>query len=176
MTQEEKAKAYDEALKWMRELYPGLHGATKEDAEHYLPQLRESEDEKIRKELIEFIQWSEDRGMTRHDFHQAKRPAEWIDWLEKQKEQKPAEWSEEDEKMRNLAIEWAETMSGQCSFVDMDSMDFRKIATWLKSLRPSWKPSKEQMEALQRAIDACESEWAYQDDELRSLLNDLNKL
>ena len=48
MTIEEKARAYDKALKWMRELYPGLHGATKEDAEHYFPELRESEDERIR--------------------------------------------------------------------------------------------------------------------------------
>lgn len=57
MSIEEKAKAYDEALAWMRELYPGLHGATKEDAEHYFPQLRESEDEdeRTRKRLIEFI-------------------------------------------------------------------------------------------------------------------------
>ena len=52
------------------------------------------------------------------------------------------EWSEEDEKMRNLAIEWAETMSGQFSFVDMNPMDFRKIATWLKSLRPQPKQEK----------------------------------
>ena len=78
------------------------------------------------------------------------------------------EWSEEDEKMRNLAIEWAETMYGQFRFVDMGSTDFRKIVAWLKSLRPSWKPSEEQMKALQW--------WAYQDDELRSLLNDLKKL
>lgn len=61
------------------------------------------------------------------------------------------EWSEEDEKMRNLAIEWAETMSGQFSFVDMDSTDFCKIISWLKSLRPSWKPSEEQMKALLNA-------------------------
>ena len=38
-------KKYNEALAWMRELYPVLHGATKEDAEHYFPELRESEDE-----------------------------------------------------------------------------------------------------------------------------------
>ena len=67
-----------------------------------------------------------------------------------EEEQKPA-WSEEDEKMRNLAIEWAETMSGQFSFVDMGSTDFRKIVAWLKSLRPSWKPSEEQMDALAEA-------------------------
>lgn len=39
-----------------------------------------------------------------------------------------------------------------------------------------WKPTEAQIEALQHAIDACEDEWAYEDTELRSLLNDLKKL
>lgn len=53
-----------------------------------IPELTENEDDRIRKEIIDFIQWAEDRGMTRHDYHQAKRPAVWIAYLEKQKEQK----------------------------------------------------------------------------------------
>lgn len=80
MTQEQKAKKYDEALEWMRELYPGLHGATKKDAEHYFPELKESEDERVRKELIELIS-------CMHDADPRKKG--WLDWLEKQKEQKP---------------------------------------------------------------------------------------
>lgn len=56
------------------------------------------------------------------------------------------------------------------------AQDYKQAVENLLSLRPQWKPTEEQMEALQRAIDACESEWAYQDDELRSLLNDLKKL
>lgn len=52
------------------------------------PELRENEDERVRKEIIDFIQWAEERGMTRHDYHQAKRPSEWTAYLEKQKEQK----------------------------------------------------------------------------------------
>ena len=87
-------------------------------------------------------------------------------------EQKPA-WSEKDEKIRNLAIEWAETMSGQFSFVDMDSTDFRKIATWLKSLRPSWKPSGEQMRMLKCTIDYYDS---HAPKELVSLYEQLIKL
>lgn len=59
------------------------------------------------------------------------------------------EWSKEDGMIRNLAIEWAETMSGQFRFVDMESTDFRKIATWLKSLRPQpkqeWSEDDEMM-------------------------------
>ena len=43
---------YKKALKWMQGLYNGLHGATKEEAEKYFPELKESEDEIIRKGLI----------------------------------------------------------------------------------------------------------------------------
>jgi hypothetical protein len=87
------------------------------------------------------------------------------------------EWSGEDEKMRNLAIEWAETMSGQCSFVNMNPTDFRKIATWLKFLRPSWKPSDEQMEALNFAITYFIHDTSYKNPtELRELYDDLLKL
>ena len=53
MTQEDKAKAYDEALGWMREMYPCLTDSLREDAEHYFPELAESEDERIREELKE---------------------------------------------------------------------------------------------------------------------------
>lgn len=65
-----------------------------------IPELRESEDERIRKELIEFIKWSVDRHFMREDFHQAKRPSEWIAYLEKQKELTPADgWDYADKRM-----------------------------------------------------------------------------
>lgn len=80
-------KAYKAVLKtatqWIKD---GCTDKERICLESVFPELRESEDERIRKEIIEFIQWSEDRGMTRHDFHQAKRPSEWIAYLEKQKE------------------------------------------------------------------------------------------
>lgn len=78
-------KKYNEALAWMRELYPGLHGATKEDAEHYFPELLESEDERMRKELIEYLRGDLD-DITTDDTDR------WINWLERQKEQKPVEY------------------------------------------------------------------------------------
>ena len=46
--------AYNNALKWMSGLYPGLHGKTKEEAELYFPELKNLESEKIKKELIDF--------------------------------------------------------------------------------------------------------------------------
>lgn len=83
MNTEEKARAYDEALKWMRIIYPSLSGADKEDAEHFFPQLRESEDERIRKDIVAAVE-------MRGDLTQA-RKSEIYAYLEKQKERKPAE-------------------------------------------------------------------------------------
>lgn len=48
---------YEKALEWMKSIYPTLTGADKEDAEHYFPELKESEDEdeRIRKVLIHIV-------------------------------------------------------------------------------------------------------------------------
>lgn len=176
MSTEEKARAYDEALDRMKHvvIVPKNEKALQALKETIFPELSESEDERIRKEIINFL-----RSPFVTENITDEKIAPWLAYLEKQKEQehicdsaqyeegfktgleiglrkqkeqKPV-WSEEDEKMRNLAIEWAETMSGQFRFVDMDSTDFRKITTWLKSLRPSWKPSEEQMTMLRAIIN-----------------------
>ena len=60
------------------------------------------------------------------------------DWLEKNLEYlKPVkqEWSEEDELMRTTVIQTLERFGG-CGTTGMQ-------IDWLKSLRPSWKPSEE---------------------------------
>lgn len=92
MTREEKARAYDEALNWMRELYPGLHGATKEDAEHYFPELKESEDERIRKIIEDVIRvYSKTQGEWLNGYDMdtlVVHLREAFGALEKQKEQK----------------------------------------------------------------------------------------
>lgn len=76
-------------------------------------------------------------------------------YLEKLKAQKPAEWGEEDEKMRNNLIEFLIRLSANTR-TDSTSINYsypREIA-WLKSLRPRscWKPSEEQMEWLESAV------------------------
>ena len=75
----------EEAIKTVRNIYQT--DKEKEALAVLIPELRESDDERIRRELIEFIKWSVDRHFMREDFHQAKRPSEWIAYLEKQKEQ-----------------------------------------------------------------------------------------
>ena len=84
MTQEEKIKAYDEALEKIQPLYKQ---AKKEDNpiwsiyEHIFPELRESEDERIRKALLGFFgeqcDMSDVNGVYAYEV---------VEWLEKQKE------------------------------------------------------------------------------------------
>ena len=80
---------------------------------------------------------------------------------------KPAEWSEEDEKILNGTLDILRKYGyhSHASFLNSK----------LKSLRPSWKPSKEQMGCLERLI-------VFKNRELedikgcKSLYNDLKKL
>lgn len=69
---------YEKALEWMKSVYPTMQGSDKEDAEHYFPELAENEDEKIRRELVEYLKGDLD-DVTTDDTDR------WINWLEKQK-------------------------------------------------------------------------------------------
>lgn len=110
--------------------------STKAVLESIFPELAESEDERVNEEIRNFLIDME-----------CKR--EWIAYLEKQKEQKPAEWSEEDEEKLGDPINYFEGDTLNCSSKDM--------VAWLKSLRPQshWKPSAEQMGSLRLAIDSA---------------------
>ena len=76
---------YKEALDWMQSLYSGLHGATKEDAEHYFPELKEDNDERIRKGLIKAVSGIL-KGNTLYGTDVTREEA--LAWLEKQGEKK----------------------------------------------------------------------------------------
>lgn len=80
MNIEEKAKAYDEALKKARQLccYPTTKPFIS-DLQDLFPELKGSEDEKIRKAILEHIQLCTESIPDRDKF---------IDWLEKQGEKK----------------------------------------------------------------------------------------
>ena len=83
-------KKYKEALGWMQGMYGGLHGKTKEEAEKYFPELKESEDERNIKDLIDELKCSLRAANCQNEAcnggHE-KRIAllEWaITWLERQ--------------------------------------------------------------------------------------------
>ena len=111
MTQEEKAKAYDKALEKAKDTLQksSAKDAVKTIVYHFFPELKESEDEIIRKELIRLFNdtvWN-DSSFRFYDLDKEKV----IAWLEKQDKQKLT-WIEEDEKVRKAlkeaGYEWSE--------------------------------------------------------------------
>ena len=88
------------------------------DLNEIFPELKESEDEKTRKELMGFV--------VINTISNDQRRIKYLRWLEKQGEQNPA-WNEEDEKILGKCIDAA---SGYYSPEDKQSMK-----DWLKSLK-----------------------------------------
>ncbi len=91
MTQEEKAKAYDEALKYAMIYYKNGNEDMKMMMKTCFPFLiEESEDEKIRKEIIEYIRDQQSSFISAPDCRDKYEEEEnnkynsWIAWLEKQ--------------------------------------------------------------------------------------------
>lgn len=87
MTQEEKARRYDEVLKraktyWETDIDNTMKLYAKGTMEYLFPELRESDDEKIRKEIISFVRNDGWRfiKLTKEE------KESWIAWLEKQNE------------------------------------------------------------------------------------------
>ena len=79
MTEKEKAKAYDEALEKASAAYKDNDRHLKATLERIFPELKESDDEKIKKAIIEFFE-SEDDNAT----YSLVRKKDIIAWLEKQ--------------------------------------------------------------------------------------------
>lgn len=112
---------YKEALGWMKSLYGGLHGKTKEEAEKYFPELKESKDEWIRKWLIRYFEQKSDNNVIFADISLR----DVLYWLEKQGKPK---WTDEDEeRLRSCIIE----LQGKGLMGGVDTMDSK----WLKSLK-----------------------------------------
>ena len=77
---EEKAKAYDEALKKSKRLYE--QGTITESLCYVFPELKESEDERIKKELIGFLK--EEEAKADITSKRSETLCKYIVWLEKQ--------------------------------------------------------------------------------------------
>ena len=85
MTQEQKAKAYDEALEKAKEYMVKGYDVLMPDL---FPELKESEDERIRKALLTKFTNEKEKG-AKYDVHGVSLD-DIIAYLEKQKEQKPS--------------------------------------------------------------------------------------
>lgn len=83
MTDNEKIKAYDEALKKASAAYKDEDRYLKATLERIFPELKEDDNERIRKNCIHFLELQKQYHAATFEIE------ECIDWLEKQGEQKP---------------------------------------------------------------------------------------
>ena len=98
-------------------------------------------------------------------------------WLKKHInviEQKPVEWSEEDENTRHNIIARLESLLGYETQY-LAKAYLQKEISWLKSLRPSWKPSEDEMAALKEASARWMNEKMGNAELLQSLYDGLKK-
>lgn len=160
-----------------------------------IPELAESEDERIRKALIYLVTTIGEYYLPKLEvrnkmlaYLEKQKEQEHPDWCftcdeykkgyeagrlngltagynKAKKEQKPVEWSEEDEKTLASIIDYL----NRSDLVGYD--EFIEFEEFLQSLRPSWKPSEMQLEALDNARHSGGSHYL-----LDSLYNDLKKL
>lgn len=101
---------------------------------------KESEGERIRKFLVRLCKRCSENST---DFMGDIKKSDVLAWLEKQKERKQVsfscghgndvEWSEEDERMRQTAIEACKTVAAD---YENSNARFYKCKEWLESLRP----------------------------------------
>jgi hypothetical protein len=148
---EEKAKRYDEAIERVKGWHIDCQLNFKKALEELFPELKESEDERIRKELLEHCENQAEPYIRKGN--KCPQIQSWIAWLEKQGEQNPT-WSEEDEDAIKQAIIALEDMYDESNPLTCYSgykLPFNKAAERLRSLKfqNQWKPSKEQVDALE---------------------------
>lgn len=223
-----------EKLRTLRDSWASTNNRAAKEIEEAIPELIESEDERIRKEIIDFATKA-NNGVTsilanNYNFNK------WIAWIEKRAEQKtvviipkfrvgdvirpkgstaeytiesisgecyhgkgwglhisydddyelveqkPAEWSEEDESKIKGIINTLEGLYDNAAS-DTTKDLYRAKIDFLKSLKervqfqPQWKPSVEQMIALKCAITTADEKWVCMNTkDLESLYEDLKKL
>lgn len=97
--------------------------------------------------------------------------------------QKPAEWSEEDdETLKDIIAGLEATKQLTYRHEPSGRACYNRWIAWLKSLRPSWKPSEKQIKALLHAVNKARTLYFTSLDgcpeynDLRSLYEQLNEL
>ena len=121
----------EDKLKEAQMLYETANADQRYVLERLFPELKETEDEKIRKDLITFLDEIWHLGKNANfDKWDKSDCSNWIAWLEKQGEQKPVEWSEYDEhKVKDIIYFLNSAKKHYASTVELDA-----CVRWLWSL------------------------------------------
>ena len=98
--------------------------------ETVFPELKEDEDERIRKELITHCRNT--RCVTEEG---AERIAKWIAWLEKQGGQEPIEWKDSDEKYLFWALLSIQKDIAASEINGVNTKDLNDCVKWLYSIK-----------------------------------------
>ena len=183
-------------------------GEAQKDLDAIFPELKESGDERMIKaiehilyenysdaaviegvEIAEIVTWLEKHKepidpFDTKLFQDGVKEGRRLEREDIKKEQQPAEWSKEDEKIRRNLMSLLANMRGN----RITEETYQKYYPWLKDFHPSWKPSEEQIKALYCALNDAISLYSdkvsplYEEisrthfDALESLYNDLKKL
>jgi len=162
MTTEEKAKAYDDALKRASHVKGYKTLTPQEAAEYIFPQLRESEDERIRKGLIEALKTSKTVGELKFVLPEPTRE-ECIAYLEKQKEhfrddtkkveQKPAQTDDEKEYIRTIKSIISDFIRDK---KPEDVAYYQRIYDWLDGRHIEQKPAEKEitLNGFEKVLDS----------------------
>jgi len=118
LTIEEKAQKYDEAIKEASIAHKDEDRHLKATLERIFPELKESEDERIRKGLLYVIE--------HHPTLPTEEAEEYIVWLEKQCEQKPTTEIKSAEESLGIDSETYNKIVDECIYGD----DEQKPAKW----------------------------------------------
>lgn len=125
-------KKYKEAQKWIESIYSELSHEQQMEAEAFFPELKESEDERIRKSIIKFLIDVNNGAYTKSELE----IASWIAWLEKQGEQPSAiRWYDVSlipQEMEELLVEW-----------DSDDATWHEIAFYHADTSTFWNGTRQ---------------------------------
>ena len=148
---------YKQAVKKIKDLFnegeqKGFTIITyRKDFEKIFPELKESEDERIRKAILELVRQSSE-VLDRQNQNNM------IAWLEKQGEQKPTEWKQENREelteFENAMMHIGDSFFGENAGLDPNNtVTIKEQAELLLELVPSKEWSEEDERNLQGIID-----------------------
>ena len=163
-------KKYKNALEWARQVMNGETGFIRKEVEEVFPELKEeSEDERIRKEIINYFEHHPNIIVKRE------RKSDYIAWLERVGKQRSA-WGEEDEKFLDGIIANLEYLMDRANSYTL-KQSLQKRIDWLKSLRPktTWKPSESTILLLESMANGKANPQDFQAS-LGGLIGQLKKL